>query len=48
MGEKGVPGCAVVKTPPSNAGSMGSIPRLEAKVPHAIGCSQKFLENKDE
>ena len=28
------PGCPVVKTSPSNAGSVGSIPGWEAKTPH--------------
>ena len=46
MGDRGFPGRPVVKTPPSNAGSMRSIPRLEAKAPHAMGCSQKFKKKK--
>ena len=29
------PGSPVVRTSPSNAGSEGSIPDLEAKIPHA-------------
>ena len=31
------PGSSVVKTLPSNAGSAGSIPGQEAKIPHAVG-----------
>ena len=30
------PGGSVVKTTPSNAGSTGSIPGQEAKIPHAL------------
>ena len=46
MGDRGFPGRPVVKTPPSNAGSMRSIPPLEAKAPHAMGCSQKLKKKK--
>ena len=28
---------------PTNAGSMGSIPGWGTKVPHTVGCGQKFL-----
>ena len=31
----------VVKTSPSNAGGIGSIPGQGTKIPHATGCSQK-------
>ena len=31
----------VVKTPPSNAGGMGSIPGQGTKIPHALRCGQK-------
>ena len=31
----------MVKTQPYNAGSVGSIPGQEAKIPHATGYSQK-------
>ena len=30
------PGGSMVKTTPSNAGSTGSIPGQEAKIPHAL------------
>ena len=34
-----------VKTPPtSTAGNMGSIPDRGTKVPHVVGCGQKFLK----
>ena len=32
---------AVVKTLPSNTGSVGSIPGQETKIPHATYCGQK-------
>ena len=32
----------MVKTPPSNAGGVGSSPGRGTKVPHAMGCNQKF------
>jgi hypothetical protein len=38
-------GSLVVETPPSNAGSAGSIPGQEAKIPHA---STKIPKNKTE
>ena len=31
----------MVKTQPSNAGSVGSTPGQEAKIPHATGCRGK-------
>ena len=31
------PGGPVVKTPPSNAGEVGSIPGRGTKIPHAVG-----------
>ena len=34
------PGGPVVKTPPSNAGGLGSIPGWGTKIPHAIRCSK--------
>ena len=37
------PSSLLVKTLPSNAGSMGSMPGLGAKIPHPAGCSQKFF-----
>ena len=37
----------MVKTPPSNAGHKGSVPGWDTKVPHASGCSQKFLEKRE-
>ena len=40
------PGGPVVKTPPSNAGGVGSIPGQGTKVPHAAGCGQKSLKKK--
>ena len=35
------PGSPVVKTLPSNAGDVGSIPGQGTKVLHAMGCSKK-------
>ena len=35
--QRDIPGCPVIKTSPSNAGGMGSIPRREAKILHASG-----------
>ena len=40
------PSSPLVKTLPCNAGSMGSVPGLGAKLPHAAGCSQKCLKRK--
>ena len=37
------PGSPAVKTPPSNAVGAGSNPSQGTKVPHAVGCRQKFL-----
>ena len=37
------PGGPMVKTPPSNAGDMGSTPGHRTKIPHAGWCGQ---ENK--
>ena len=36
------PSSPLVKTLPSNAGSMGSMPGLGAKIPHTAGSGQKF------
>ena len=36
------PGSPVVKTLPSNAGGVGSIPGQGTKIPHAMGCGQKL------
>ena len=36
------PGGPGVKILPFGAGGVGSIPGKEAKVPHAMGCGQKF------
>ena len=41
--DRGFPGHLVVKTLPSNAGSMSSIPGLEAKIPYG---SQKNKQTK--
>ena len=41
--DRGFPGHLVVKTLPSNAGSMSSIPGLEAKIPYG---SQKNTQTK--
>ena len=38
---------SVVKTLPFNAGSTGSIPAQETKVPHAAQCDQKFFLDKE-
>ena len=35
----------MVKTQPSNAGSVGSTPGQEAKIPHATGCRGKKKKN---
>ena len=41
------PGGPVVKTPPSNAGCVGSIPGQGTKIPqHALGCDQKLKKKK--
>ena len=40
------PGGPVVKTLPSNAGGVGSIPGWGTKIPHAVGCSQKLKKKK--
>ena len=39
------PGGPVVKTPPSSAWGVGSIPGLGTKIPHAVQRSQKFFFN---
>ena len=39
-----LPGGPVVKTPLSNAGDWGLIPGEGTKIPHAVGCGQKFLK----
>ena len=36
-----IPGGPVVKTPPSNAGGVGSIPGRGTKVIHVVKCSQE-------
>ena len=36
------PSGPVVKSPPSNAGDMGSIPGRGTKIPHAVQCGQKL------
>ena len=41
------PGGPVVKTSPSNAGGVGSIPGLGANIPHASG-QKKQKQNKTE
>ena len=41
------PSSLLVKTLSSNAGSMGSMPGLGAKIPHAAGCSQNFFLKKE-
>ena len=45
MNEMDFSGNLEVKTPPtSTAGNMGSIPDRGTKVPHVVGCGQKFLK----
>jgi len=41
------PGCSVVKTSPSNAGGVGSIPGWGAKIPHALRPKNK-KQNKQQ
>ena len=36
----------MVKTLPSNAGGVGSIPGRGTKIPHAAGCGQKLKKKK--
>ena len=40
------PGGPVVKTLPSNAGGVGSIPGWEAKIPHASGPKNQTIKQK--
>ena len=40
-GKRNLPGGPVVKTLPSNAAGVGSIPGPRTKVPHAMGHNQK-------
>ena len=40
------PGGPVVKTSPSNAGGVGSIPGQGAKIPHASGLKSENIQNK--
>ena len=40
------PGGPVVKTSPSNAGGVGSIPGWGAKIPHALGPKNQNIEQK--
>ena len=40
------PGSSVVKTLPSNAGSAGSIPGQEAKIPHASRPKKQNMKQK--
>ena len=42
------PSGPVVKTLPSNAGGVGSIPGWGTKIPHAVGCGQKLKKKKKE
>ena len=39
------PGCPVVKTSPSNAGGVGSIPGGVAKIPHASWPKNQNINN---
>ena len=44
----GFPGCSVVKTSPSNAESMGSIPGRGAMIPHASRPKNQDIKQKKE
>ena len=34
----------MVKIPPSNTKGLGLVPGPGTKIPHAVGCSQKFFK----
>ena len=42
------PGCPVVKTLPSNAGGMSSIPGWGSKIPHVMQGSKKKKKTKNQ
>ena len=44
---EGLPGGPVAKNPPSNAGGMGSIPGLGAKIPHALWPKNQNIKKKN-
>ena len=46
IGFLGLPGCPVVKTSPSNAVGVGSIPGWGAKIPHASWPKEKKNRNR--
>ena len=41
-----LPGGQVIKTSPSNAGGVGSIPGQGAKIPHALGPKNQNIKQK--
>ena len=46
LGDRDFPGSPVVKTSPSNAEGVGSIPDQGAKIPHASGPKNQITKQK--